>query len=171
MRARVLRVPDLTVVGSSPDETFLNGRRRDGKHHFAIKLPEIIPDNAPRRHDVLRILRGKVGTDYAPALAGVGSSKNYLAAVVNRVVIERIDRQRSSPVAAIFRIVRRRVERVQPRTHRSRELRLRVPARHLVAVASGPNNIRVGRIGVREAGLAPAHSPVPARLGRTPEPS
>ena len=56
-----------------------------------------------------------------------------------------------------FAVVRRRIERVQPRAHRSRELGLRIPARHLVAVARGPHDIGIGRIRQREAGFAAAH--------------
>src|SRR5439155_10308838 len=99
--------------------------------------------------------------DDSPRLAGVGGREDHLAPVVHRVVIERIDRQRRRPVAAILRVLRRRVERDHPRRDRSRRSRASVEARQLVAVAARPDDVGIGEIREREAGLAAAEIVLP----------
>src|SRR5580698_4629766 len=107
MGAGILGVPDFAVVGSGPDESFLNGGGSDGEHDLAIKLAQIIADDPAGRLNVFGILRGKVGADDAPALASVGGAENHLAAVIDGVVIEGVDGHGGGPVAAVFGIVRR----------------------------------------------------------------
>ena len=169
VRAGVFRVPDLAVVGTRPDQAFLHRRRSNRKHNFAIKLPQIIADDSAGGHDVFRILRGKIRADHAPALPAIGGPENHLAAVIHRVVIERIDGQRSRPVAAVLRVIRRRIERMQPRTHRSRQLGPRVPASNFIAITSRPHDVWIGRIRVSETRFAASHAAVPARLRRASE--
>src|SRR5271165_1417498 len=67
-------------------------------------------------------------------------------------------------MAAVFGVIRRRIERVQPRAHRPRKMIARIPTRDFSAVTSGPNNVRVLRIGKREAGLTTAHAVLPPVL-------
>src|SRR5205807_108654 len=58
----------------------------------------------------------------------------------------------------------RRIEGVQPRGDGTRMLIAGVPTRDFVAVASSPDDIRVGRIRHREAGFAATHAVVPSGL-------
>ena len=51
MRAAVLRVPDLSVVGAGPDQILSERRRRDREDHFAIKLAQIVADDPAGRND------------------------------------------------------------------------------------------------------------------------
>src|SRR5207247_6612262 len=76
-------------------------------------------------------------------------------------VVERIDRERRRPVTAILRVLRRRVERDHPRRDRSRRPRASVEARQLVAVAARPDDVGIGEIREREAGLAAAEVVLP----------
>ena len=135
-------------------------RRRDREHHLAVELPEVVADDAARRArcGAGRASRGRA--DHRPALPAVRRLEDHLAAVVDGVVIERIDRERRRPVAAVLRLVRRRVERDAIRAHRPRRLGPRVVARHLVAVAGGPDDVRIGRVGDGEARLAAAEAVV-----------
>ena len=94
-------------------------------------------------------------------LAAVGRGEHHLAAVVHRVVIEGIGGERRRPVTAVLHEVRRRIERVHPRADRSRDLRARLPAGHLVAVAARPDHVRIRNVGHREARLAAAEAGLP----------
>ena len=69
-------------------------------------------------------------------------------------------------MAAIFEIVRRRVERMLPRTDGMRFLISGIPPRHRVAVAGSPHDIRIGGVGNRKARLAPSHVAVPTGFMR-----
>ncbi len=169
MRAGIARVPDLPVVGAGPDQSLLDRRRGDREYHFTIKLPEVIAYDSARRPVARRVLRRKIGADDGPALSAVARFEDYLATVIDGVVIERIDRERRGPVATILGIARRRIERMHPRAHRSRELGLRVPAGHFVAIAGGPHDIVIGGIGIRESRFAAAHAAIPERLWRSSE--
>ena len=87
--------------------------------------------------------------------------EDHLAAVIHRVVVERIDRERWCPVTAVLGFVRRRVEGVHPGTHRPRAPGAGVVSRHLVAVARSPDDVRVGVVGNGEAGFAAAKGAFP----------
>src|SRR5271155_462028 len=64
-------------------------------------------------------------------------------------------------MAAIFGVIGRRIERVQPRAHRTRKMIAGIPAGDFRAVTRGPNNVWIYRVRKREAGLAAAHAVVP----------
>src|SRR5229473_4344187 len=104
------------------------------------------------------------GLIYRPTLSAVGRFENDLAAVVHGVVIERIDCQRRSPMTAILQLVRRRIKRVNPGAHRARSLGSGVPASHFVAVATGPDNVRIGWIRKGKSRFATAHSAIPSGI-------
>ena len=157
----VARVPDFAVVGAHPDEPLLNFRWSDGEHYGAVELAQIVAYNSARRHDDFGVTRRQILTDHVPRIAAVGGSEHDLATVVDRVVIERVDGHRRAPMAAVFGDVGLRIQRVQPRADRSRELSFRVIAGHLVAVASGPDDVGVGHIRQREAGFATAEAVFP----------
>ena len=163
--AAVARVPDLAVVGAGPDQPFLHFGCRDREDHFRRELTQVVADDAARRDDAGGILRREIGADDAPALAAAVRVEDDVAAVVDVVVIERIDRQRRRPVAAVLRVLRRRVQRDHPRRHRPRDLRAVVVPRHLVPVARGPDDVRIGRIGSGEARLAAAEPVIPQIAG------
>src|SRR5258708_32520891 len=167
---RILCVPELTVIGSGPDESLLNLGRGDCKYHLTIELTDVVADDSPRWDDMRRILCGQVRADARPGLTRVGGPENHLATVVHRIVIEGIDCERRSPMAAIFEIVRRRVEGVLPRTDGVRLFISGVPPRHRVAVAGGPHDLWVTDIGNREARFAPPHVAVPAAFPRIQTP-
>ena len=101
---------------------------------------------------------GLISIQLTPPLDG---AQNHLAAVVDHVVVERIDSQRRGPVAAVLRLVGRRIESVQPRADRARDLGLIVVARHFVAVAGGPHDVGVGHVGQGEARFAAAQVVLP----------
>src|SRR5580700_6020185 len=113
---RIFGVPELTVTGAGPDEPFFNLRGCDRKHDFAIELPQVVADDAARWNNMRRVLAGQIRTDDRPGLTGVRASENHLATVVHGGMVERINRQWRRPVAAIFQLVRRRVEGVLPGT-------------------------------------------------------
>src|SRR5690349_99421 len=144
MAVTVARIPDLSIVRSRPYQTFFEGRRRDRKNHLAIELPQIVTDNSAGRHDASRILRRQVRADNAPALAAIRCLKNYLAAVVDRIVIERIDCQWRGPMTAILCLIWRRVECMQPWADGTSFLRFGVVARDFVAVTGRPYDVRIG---------------------------
>ena len=110
-----------------------------------------------------RILRRKIGTDHLPRLALVRRLEDDVAAVVDRLFFERIDHERRRPVAAVLEERRLGVERVNPRRHRSRATDVRVVARHFVAVARRPDDVRIARQRQREAGFASADPALPLR--------
>src|SRR5581483_3958624 len=97
--AAIARVPEFAVVGSRPDQAFLDRRRSDGVDDFAVKLAKIVLDDAAGGNDAAGVLGRKIGTDDAPTLSAGGSLEDHLAAEVDGVVIERIDGERRSPVA------------------------------------------------------------------------
>ena len=66
LRAAVVRVPDLAVVGPGPDEALLDLRRRDGEDDLAVELAEVVADDAARRDDAARVLRREVRADDGP---------------------------------------------------------------------------------------------------------
>ena len=115
------------------------------------------PDETMR----LGSLRRQIRADHLPALAAVRRREDHLAAVVDGLVIERIDRERRRPVAAVLRVGRRRVERDHPGRDRARGPLLGVVARQLVAVARRPDDVGIGRIRDGEAGLAAAECVIP----------
>src|SRR4030095_1918716 len=82
-----------------------------------------------------------------PALAAVRGLEDDLAAVVDRLRVERVDRERRRPVTAVFEIVRRRVQRVDPRSDGAGALGLGIPPCDGRAVARRPNDIRVLDVG------------------------
>src|SRR5205814_9318475 len=102
-------------------------------------------------------------------LAAVGRFEDHLAAVVDRAVIERVDRQGRRPVAAVPRCVGWRVERVDPGAHRAGMSQTRVVACHLIAVTGRPHDVRIGEIGQGEAGLAAAEPALPRHLAAAEE--
>ena len=163
--AAVAGVPDLAVVGPGPDKAFLHLGRRNREDHFRRELSQVVADKAAGRTDAARVLRGQVRADHAPALAAAIGMKDDVAAVVDVVVIERIDRQRRRPVAAVLGILRRRVERDHRRSDRARDLRAVIVASDLVPVAGRPHDVRIGRVGRREARLAAAQAVVPLVAG------
>ena len=163
--AAVARVPELAVVGAGPDQPLLHLRRRDREDHLGRELAQVVADDAAGRNDAAGVLRGEIGADDAPALSAAVGVEDDVAAVVDVVVIERIDRQRRRPVAAVLRILRRRIEGDHPRRHRSRDLGAVIVAGHLVAVAGGPDDVRIGRIGSGKARLAAAEPVVPLVAG------
>ena len=164
MCAAVFGFPDQPVVGARPNEVFLHRRWRDGENNLSIKLPQVVPHQAAGGRVMAGILSGEVGTEHPPTLPAVRRFEDHLAAVINRVVIKRIDGQRRSPMAAIFGFVGRRVERVQPRAHRAGHFGFRIPARHLIPVAGCPDDVGICWVGDREAGLATSHAVFPAQL-------
>src|SRR5690348_5330305 len=107
----------------------------------------------------------EVGTGYRPTLAAVGSFEDDLAAVVDGVVVEGINGQRRSPVAAVFDSCRRRVQGVQPGADGARHFVARIPAGDFVAVAGGPYDVGIGEVGEGKTGFAAAHVVVPAGIG------
>ncbi len=111
------------------------------------ELPEVVADDAAGRHDVRGILRREIRADHLPALAAVGGLEDDVAAVVDVVVIERIDRQRRRPVAAVLESCGGASSVIIHGAHRPRDLRPVVVARHLVAVARGPDDVRICGIG------------------------
>src|SRR5579863_3221469 len=137
-------VPHLTIVGACPNKSLLNFGRRNCEDDFSVELPKIIPDDSPRRYDAGWILGREIRADYRPTLAAVRSFENYLAAIVDSVVVEGIDRERSRPVAAILDLIGRRIESVHPRTYRARMLGTCIPARDFIPVTSSPNDIWIG---------------------------
>src|SRR6185436_10704086 len=149
------------------DQTALDLRWRDREDDLAVELPEVVADDPAGRHDAARVARGEVGADDGPALSLVGSPEDHLTAVVHGLRIERIDRERRCPVTAVLERVRRRIERMDPRRHGSRPLRLRVPSRDFVSIAAGPDDVRVAGSGQRESGLAAAEPVLPVRSLRT----
>src|SRR5215472_9013571 len=159
--AAVFGIPNQTIVGAGPDKAFLDFRGRDGEDDFAIKLAEIVANNAARRAEVFWILRGKIGADNGPTLPAVAGFEDDLAAVVDSVVVEGIDGQRRSPVAAISQVAGRRIERMNPRADGTRAFGLGVPPSDLVTIAACPNNIRIGWIGKSETRFASAHATLP----------
>src|SRR5205823_2168484 len=169
-RAAVARVPDLAVVRAGPDEAALDLRRRDREHQLAVELAEVVLDDAARGDDTRRVTRGEVGAEDLPRLPPVVRLEDDLAAVVHRLVVERVDRERRRPVAAVLELLRRRVERVPPWRDRARGLRLRVPAGDRIAVAARPHDVGVREVGEREARLAAADAVVP-RGGREAAPA
>ena len=76
-------------------------------------------------------------------------------------MIERVDRERRCPVAAVWETGRRRVERVHPGADGPRAPGASIPPRDLVAVATRPHDVGVRLIGQREAGLAAAEIRLP----------
>src|SRR5215831_1415985 len=159
--AAVFGIPNQTIVGAGPDEAFLDFGGRDGEDDFAIKLAEIVANNAARRAEVFWILRGKIGADNGPTLPASAGFEDDLAAVVDSVVVEGIDGQRRSPVAAILQVAWRRVERMNPRADGTRAFGLGVPASDFVAVTTGPDDVRIGWIGKSETRFASAHATLP----------
>src|SRR5215472_4075013 len=157
----VFGIPNQTIVGAGPDEAFLDFVGRDGEDDFAIKLAEIVANNAARRAEVFWILRVKIGADNGPTLPAVAGFEDDLAAVVDSVVVEGIDGQRRSPVAAIFQVAGRRIERMNPRADGARALGFGVPASYFIAVATRPHDVWVGGIRKRETGFASAHATLP----------
>ncbi len=68
-------------------------------------------------------------------------------------------------MAAVLRLVGRRVQRVHPWAHGARLFGARIPARHFIAVTGRPNDIRIGGIGQRKFRFAAAHAMIPAGIG------
>src|SRR6185437_6630690 len=141
--AAIAGIPNLAVVGAGPDQALLNLRRGNGEDHLAIELAAVIADQAARGDDAARIVRGKIRADDATCLARVGRLEDYLAAVIDGVVIEGINGERGGPMAAVLGLVRGGIERVNPRADRARHFRLRVPTSHFVAIAGGPDDIGI----------------------------
>src|SRR6185312_12797698 len=79
-------------------------------------------------------------------------------------VIERINRQRRGPMAAVLRVVGLGVQRMHPRGHGAGLVGARIPARYFVGIARCPNDVGVGRIGQRKAGFASAYTVVPTGI-------
>ena len=48
VRTAVARIPDFAVVRARPDEAFLHVGRRNGEHELAVKLTQIVADDAAR---------------------------------------------------------------------------------------------------------------------------
>ena len=94
--------------------------------------------------DTMRLgsLRRQVRADHLPALAAVRRLEDHLAAVVDGVVIERIDRQRRRPVTAVLELGRRRIERVNPRADRARAPRRARPSASPRCRSSSPTRCR-----------------------------
>src|SRR5260370_7192439 len=161
IRSSVPGEPNQPVVRARPNETLLNFRRRNRKYHLAIKLSDVVADQPSGRNDAAGILCRKIRADHRPALSAVGRFENDLAAVVHGVVIEWIDCQRRSPMTAILQLVRRRIKRVNPWTHGARSLGSGVPASHFVAVATGPDNVRIRWVRKGKSRFATSHSPIP----------
>src|SRR5579863_8657940 len=159
-------VPHLPIVGACPDKSLLNFGRRNCEDDFSVELPKIIPDDSPRRYDAGWIVGREIRADYRPTLAAIRSFENYLTAIVDSVVVKGIDGERSSPVAAILDLIGRRIESVHPRTNRAGVLAARIPARDFISITRSPNDIWIGQVGNGEAGLAPAHSMIPAGFPR-----
>src|SRR5439155_25348425 len=99
--AAILRVPDLAVVRAGPDQAALDCGRRNREDHLAVELAQVVPDDAAGRDDPRGIAGGEVGADHGPALPAVGRFGDHLAAIVDRVVIERVDRPGGCAVAAV----------------------------------------------------------------------
>ncbi len=108
------------------------------------------------------ILRRQIRTGNRPALSGISRFEDDLAAVINSVVVERINCQRRCTMAPVLQNVWRRIESAEPWADGPRMLVASVPTRHGVAVARGPNNVEIGQIRNREAGLATAHAVIPS---------
>src|SRR6185437_3971119 len=107
-------------------------------------------------------------TDLLPGLAAVRRPEDHLTAVVHGVVIERIDCHGRRPVAAILQLLRRRIERMhRPWAHGPRITDSGVETGNLIAVASAPDDIGIGRVRIDETGLAAAERLLPARVGLT----
>src|SRR6185295_190523 len=87
-RAAVLRVPDLAIVRTGPDDSPFHVRRRDREDHRRRELPEVVADDAAGRDDLGWILRREIRADHGPALATVGRPEDDVAAVIHVVVIE-----------------------------------------------------------------------------------
>src|SRR5712692_8147733 len=164
IRSSVPGEPNQPVVRARPNETLLNFGRRNRKYQLAIKLSDVVADQPSGRNDAAGILCRKIRADYRPTLSAVGRFENDLAAVVHGVVIERIDCHRRGPMTAILQLVRRRIKRVNPGTHRARSFGSGVPASHFVAVATGPDNVRIGWIRKGKSRFATAHSAIPSGI-------
>src|ERR1700723_279245 len=104
VRRTVLRVPQLTVVRARPDQSFLYFGGSNGENNFSVKLSQVIADDSARRNDAAGVLRREIRTGHRPTLAAIRRLENDLAAVVDDVVVERINGQRRSPVTSIFNI-------------------------------------------------------------------
>src|SRR6185295_13875125 len=112
----VAGIPELPVVGAGPDQSALNLRWRDREHERAVELTEVVLDDPAGGNDDARVTRRQIRTDDAPCLPGIGGLEDHLAAIVDRLRIEGIDRERRRPVTAIGDLVWRRIERVNSRT-------------------------------------------------------
>ena len=66
-------------------------------------------------------------------------------------------------MATVLGVARRGAQRMQPGADGAGDAGLGVPARHLVPVAGGPDDVGVAGIGHGEAGFAAAHAVFPAR--------
>src|SRR6266568_1185964 len=161
IRSSVPGEPNQPVVRARPNETLLNFRRCNRKYHLAIKLSDVVADQPSGRNDAAGILCRKIRADHRPALSAIRGFENDLAAVVHGVVIERIDCQRRSPMTAILQLVRRRFKLVNPGAHRACPFGSGVPASQFVAVATGPDNVRIRWIWKGKSRFATSHSPIP----------
>jgi hypothetical protein len=107
VRAAVLRVPELAVVRAGPDQSALNLRVLDVPHDLAVVLSKVVADDPAVRDHAGRVLRRQIRTQLGPRLSAVGRFENELTAIQHSGVIERIDRHRRRPVAAVLGLVRR----------------------------------------------------------------
>ena len=118
LRAAVLRVPELAVVGAGPDQALLDLRVLDVPDDLAGVLAEVVADDAAVRDDARRILRREIRAELGPRLAAVGRLQDQLAAV-EHVVRDRTDRSPSAPSSGSGTSLRSAASRARPSTARS----------------------------------------------------
>src|SRR6185312_12172141 len=156
-------VPYLPVVRTGPDQATLDLRWSNREYDLAVELSEVVRHDSAGRYDARRIARREIRTDHGPVLSRIRRAEDHLAAVIHGLGIEWIDGERRRPVTTILRLVGRRIECVNPWTHRARELGACIVASDLVSVAARPHNVGVCLVRQRETRLASAKSIFPWR--------